>query len=282
VIAALAFYIFSFLLLGSAAMVIFARNTVHSVLYLILAFFNAAGVFILLQAEFIAMILVIVYVGAVAVLFLFVVMMLDLGPLKKPTFLLGKFINFTKSLVLIMSFIILYITLFLIVILGGNYIFNEYGIVIEEFEGRLSLLTFTGILVAFLIPRRIYRWLAKVITNLRQSISAIVVVGTLMLGELVLVVFTFKSIKFKENFITSPIPEASKIPNTKALGVVLYTDYLYLFQIAGLILLVAMIGAIILTYRHRPDVKRQDIATQLRRKAKNTIELKKISLKKGI
>ncbi|AIL13058.1 hypothetical protein IM40_05315 [Candidatus Paracaedimonas acanthamoebae] len=281
-IAVLTFYIFSFLLLGSATMVVFARNTVHSVLYLILSFFNAAGVFILLQAEFIAMILIIVYVGAVAVLFLFVVMMLDLNPIQKPIFFLKNFVSFTKSLALIMSFIVLYVILFLIIILGSNYIFNDYSMLTEGVGGRLSFLTFTGILVAFLIPRRIYQWLAKEIINFRQNISATVVVGTIMLTELILVVFAFKSIKFKENFITSPMPQTSKITNTKALGAVLYTDYLYLFQIAGLILLVAMIGAIVLTYRHRTNVKRQDIATQLKRTAKNTIELKKISLKKGI
>lgn len=281
-IAALTFYIFSLLLLGSAIMVVFARNTVHSVLYLILSFFNAAGVFILLQAEFIAMILVIVYVGAVAVLFLFVVMMLDLSPSQKPLFSFRNFLSFIKNLASIISFIVLYVLLFLMITLGSNYVLKDYGILMEELGERFALLTFTGVFVALLIPRRIYKRLSNVIVNLRQNVSAAVIIGTIMLTELILGVFSFKSIRFKENFITSPMPQPSKITNTKALGAVLYTDYLYLFQIAGLILLVAMIGAIVLTYRRRPDVKRQDIATQLKRTAKNTIELKKISLKKGL
>jgi NADH-quinone oxidoreductase subunit J len=282
VIASLAFYIFSFLLLGSAAMVIFARNTVHSVLYLILSFFNAAGVFILLQAEFIAMILVIVYVGAVAVLFLFVVMMLDLNPLQRSFFFLRNFANFTKNLFLVMSFIILYITLFLVVILGENYILNYYNIEVEGFWERLLLLIFTGVFVSFLIPYRVYRWLTKVVSDLRQNVSAAIMISAIMLIELVLIVTSFKSLIFKENFSTSPISSESKVTNTKALGAVLYTDYFYLLQIAGLILLVAMIGAIVLTYRRRPGIKRQDIATQLKRSTKNTIELRKISLRKGI
>lgn len=281
-IVALTFYIFSFLLLVAAAMVVFARNTVHSVLYLIFSFFNAAGIFILLQAEFIAMILIIVYVGAVAVLFLFVVMMLDINPFQKPLFFLRNFVNFTKSLASITGFIVLYVMLFLVIILGGNYFFDDYGDLTKIKWEHLSLLIFTGVLVAFLIPRRVYRWLAGVLVNLRQNVSASVVVGILMLTELILVVFTFKSIDSKNDFITSPLLQVSKITNTKALGAVLYTDYLYLFQVAGLILLVAMIGAIVLTYRYKHDIKRQDIATQLKRTAKNTIELKKVSLKKGI
>lgn len=263
-------------------MVVFARNAVHSVLYLILSFFSAAGIFILLQAEFIAMILVIVYVGAVAVLFLFVVMMIDINTTKKSKFLFKKFIKFTKSLFLILSFILLYISLFLILNIGIIYVFKSFDILIEEINGRFFLVVFTGILMALLMPRRIYKWLTSVIIDLRQNISAIFIVGTVMFMELILAAVSFKSIKFEENFISSPLPKMLKMNNTKALGNVLYTDYIYLFQIAGLILLVAMIGAIVLTHRRRSDFKRQDISAQLKRTAKDTIELKKISLRKGI
>lgn len=281
-IATLAFYIFSFFLLGSAIRVVFARNAVHSVLYLILSFFNAAGIFILLQAEFIAMILVIVYVGAVAVLFLFVVMMLDINTAQESKFFLKKFAKFTKSLFLIVSFIVLYVSLFLILSVGITYAFKSFNILIEEISGRLSLVIFTGIFATLLIPRRIYKWLTRVMIDLRQNISAVVIVGTVMFVELILAAFSFKSIKFEENFITSPLPKVLKVNNTKALGNILYTDYIYLFQVAGLILLVAMIGAIVLTHRRRSDLKRQNIATQLKRTSKETIELKKISLRKGI
>jgi NADH-quinone oxidoreductase subunit J len=179
---ALAFYLFSAILIASAFMVITARNPVHSVFFLILAFFNAAGLFVLLGAEFLAMILVIVYVGAVAVLFLFVVMMLD--------------VDFTE---------------------------------------------------------------------LKRGVQQFVVVGAgiglLLLFELAF----FVAVKWN---IGSALPSSRAHPipagisNTEAIGRILYTDYIYYFQIAGLVLLVAMIGAIVLTLRHRPGVRRQDIGKQ--------------------
>jgi NADH-quinone oxidoreductase subunit J len=181
---ALFFYLFAFITLGSALMVITARNPVHSVLWLILAFFNAAGLFVLMGAEFLAMILVVVYVGAVAVLFLFVVMMLD--------------VDFVE---------------------------------------------------------------------LRQGFMQNLPVGALIAGlfaiELVLVVgawkFTPEALDMRQAAAALP-PDAF---NTRALGRVLYTKHVYLFQGAGLVLLVAMIGAIVLTMRPpRPHVKRQDIMKQ--------------------
>ena len=185
-----AFYLFAAILVLSSLMVISARNPVHSVLFLILALFNAAGLFVLLGAEFVAMILVIVYVGAVAVLFLFVVMMLD--------------INFA--------------------------------------ELRKGALQFVPLGLSL---------------------------GAVILGELTML------------FISAPphVPNVaitSAVDNTKALGQVLYTSYVFPFQVSGLILLVAMIGAIVLTLRTRSGVLRQNVATQVNRQPSEVISLAKV------
>jgi NADH-quinone oxidoreductase subunit J len=187
-LAAAFFYLFAAMTVASGAMVIVARNPVHAVLFLILAFFNAAGLFVLLGAEFLAMILVVVYVGAVAVLFLFVVMMLD--------------VDFAA--------------------LRAGFIKNA-------------------------------------------PLGAIV--GLILLAELILVL----GVQIVQPTVlaapAAPIPTAgSGITNTEAIGRVLYTRYVYYFQGAGLILLVAMIGAIVLTLRHKEGVKRQSIAQQVARR----------------
>jgi len=196
------FYLFSFVAVLSALMVISIRNPVHSVLFLILSFVNASGLFVLLGAEFLAMILVVVYVGAVAVLFLFVVMMLD--------------INFVKLR-----------------------------------EGFLQYLPFGALL----------------------GIVLIIELGILFLTK-----------SFSENSLTNFVksPKINEIENTKLIGQVLYTDYFYLFQISGLILLVAMIGSITLTLRDRGQIKRQNISSQNFIDSSNAIEKKKINLGKGI
>ena len=196
------FYLFSFVAVLSALMVISIRNPVHSVLFLILSFVNASGLFVLLGAEFLAMILVVVYVGAVAVLFLFVVMMLD--------------INFVKLR-----------------------------------EGFLQYLPFGALL----------------------GIVLIIELGILFLTK-----------SFSENSLTKFVksPKINEIENTKLIGQVLYTDYFYLFQISGLILLVAMIGSITLTLRDRGQIKRQNISSQNFIDSSNAIEKKKINLGKGI
>jgi NADH-quinone oxidoreductase subunit J len=183
-IAALAFYAFAAVLIGSAVMVVTSRNPVHSVLFLILAFFNAAGLFLIAGAEFLAMILVIVYVGAVAVLFLFVVMMLD--------------IDFSR-------------------LREG---FQRYAPV-----GAL--------------------------------------IGLVLLVQLVMVMISWRVAPGAMALRLNETP--SDIPNAEALGRILYTDYIYLFQGCGLILLVAMIGAIVLTLRDKPNSKRQNIAAQIAR-----------------
>jgi NADH-quinone oxidoreductase subunit J len=194
-----AFYLFSAILLLSAVLVITARNPVHSVLFLVLAFFNAAGLFVLLGAEFIGMILVIVYVGAVAVLFLFVVMMLD--------------INFAD-------------------LRKGSMRFVSLGVLLG------------GVLLAELVV--LYSAWANGAPDRAINLAV-------------------------------PIPDAAQVENTKALGHLLYTQYVFAFQIAGLILLVAMVGAIVLTHRVRPGVRRQKIAEQTARKPGDVLEIQSVS-----
>ncbi|TKT79084.1 NADH-quinone oxidoreductase subunit J [Aquamicrobium sp. LC103] len=200
---AIFFYLFAFIAVGSAFMVISARNPVHSVLFLILTFFNAAALFLLTGAEFLAMILLVVYVGAVAVLFLFVVMMLD--------------VDFA-----------------------------------ELKHGALQY----------------------------APIGALV--GLILAAELIVVLGGYTFAPQLASDIAQPIPPIAERHNTAALGDILYTDYVFFFQIAGLILLVAMIGAIVLTLRHKPNVKRQDISAQVRRTPETAIEVKKVETGKGI
>lgn len=202
-IASLAFYLFAAITLLSAVMVITAKNPVHSVLFLILAFFNASGLFVLLGAEFIAMILVIVYVGAVAVLFLFVVMMLDVS-----------FADLRKGAMQYLP----------VGLLAG------------------------GILLAELIA--------------------------------VFVAWTFAE-KAAEN-IAFPTPDAAQVTNTQALGQILYTDYVFAFQVSGLVLLVAMIGAIVLTHRRRSGVRKQLVSEQQARTRDEAMEIQKVTPKTGI
>ncbi|HUL07346.1 MAG TPA: NADH-quinone oxidoreductase subunit J [Candidatus Acidoferrum sp.] len=201
IIQAIAFYLFAAVAVASGVMVIGARNPVHSVLFLILAFFNSAGLFVLLGAEFLAMILVVVYVGAVAVLFLFVVMMLD--------------INFVALR-----------------------------------EGFIRYL----------------------------PIGALI--GLILLAELVLVFGAWAVAPGAHQLAIAPV--RPDLTNAEALGRVLYTQYFYLFQTAGLILLVAMIGAIVLTLRQREGVRRQSIAAQVSRRRVDTIEVKDVPTGSGI
>ena len=188
---ALFFYLFAGVMLTSGLLVVVSRNPVHSVLFLILAFFNAAGMFVLIGAEFLAMLLVVVYVGAVAVLFLFVVMMLD--------------INF-----------------------------------------------------------------AEMRAGFQKYLPLGLVVGGILVFELV-------TVMYGDAFSNTSLPVKSDIANTTQLGGVLYTKYAFLFQIAGLILLVAMIGAISLTMRKRVGVRRQSIADQINRRPEDVMEIVTIS-----
>jgi NADH-quinone oxidoreductase subunit J len=199
IINAIFFYLFAGITVASAVMVITARNPVHSVLFLILAFVNAAGLFVLLGAEFLAMILIVVYVGAVAVLFLFVVMMLD----------------------------------------------------VDFAELRHGLLSYLPIGV---------------------------LIGGILLAELLLVV---------GGWVMAPAARqsaaiAANVSNTEALGLVLYTKYVYFFETAGIILLVAMIGAIVMTLQHKPNVRRQNIDQQVARGRASAIELVNVKPGQGL
>lgn len=202
-IAAAFFYLFAFIMLASAVMVVAARNPVHSVLFLILAFFNAAALFLLAGAEFLGLILLVVYVGAVAVLFLFVVMMLD--------------VDFA-----------------------------------ELKHGALKY----------------------------APIGALV--GIIVAVELIVVFVSMHLTPSVAEYVTQPMPDLAQRTNTEALGDILYTNYVFYFQLAGLVLLVAMIGAIVLTLRHKTGVKRQSIAVQVARRPEDAIEIKKVESGKGI
>ena len=197
------FYLFAFVAVAAAFMVIAARNPVHSVLYLILTFFNAAALFLLTGAEFLAMIMLVVYVGAVAVLFLFVVMMLD--------------VDFA-----------------------------------ELKSGALHY----------------------------APIGALV--GLVLAAELIIVAGGYVFTPELASVAAQPTPPVAERHNTAALGDILYTDYVYFFQVAGLILLVAMIGAIVLTLRHKEGVRRQSIPAQVARNPATAIEIRKVESDKGI
>ncbi len=201
IVATAFFYLFAALILVAAVMVVVARNPVHSVLFLIMAFFNAAGLFLLLGAEFLAMMMLIVYVGAVAVLFLFVVMMLD----------------------------------------------------VDYAELRAGFIRY--------LP-----------------VGALV--GLVLLVELVMVVLAWAF--SPKHSLATPMPAMDQVTNTEAIGRVLYTEYMFFFELAGLILLVAMVGAIVLTLRHKAGVKRQVVAEQIARTPATAIEVKQVKTGKGI
>ena len=201
ILPALFFYLFAGICVASAVMVIVSRNPVHSVLFLILAFVNASGLFILMGAEFLGMVLIFVYVGAVATMFLFVIMMLD--------------VDFT-----------------------------------ELREGFIEYLP-VGL-----------------------------VIGGIFLFELLLTVAVWTINPGIAKSITSAIP--ANVSNTEALGLVLYTKYIHYFQIAGTVLLVAMIGAIVLTLRHKASVKRQDINVQNARTPEMAMAVRKVASGQGL
>lgn len=219
------FYLFSVFAVASAVMVVVAKNPVHSVIFLIFAFFNAAGLFILLGAEFLAMVLVIVYVGAVAVLFLFVVMMLD--------------VDFTE--------------------LKSGFVKNApVGFVVG------------GIVLAELVLLFLAQDL-DVSTASEEVTSGSTVAAN---GDAAV---TAPLDNATASEATSDGAVATQLTNTEALGQILYTKYAFFFEMAGLVLLVAMIGAIVLTLRHKDGVRRQSISAQVARNPQDSIELVKVA-----
>ena len=201
--AGFAFYVFAVAVISAGVLTVTSRNPVHSVLWLILAFLSSAGLFVLLGAEFVAMLLVIVYVGAVAVLFLFVVMMLDVD-------------------------------------------------------------------------------FAELRAEMAKYLPVALLVGVVLLMELGLVIGTWTYSEHAEGLRAAVVPSVSEAHNTAALGRLLYDDYILLFQLAGLVLLVAMIGAIVLTLRHRTDIKRQDIVAQIYRDPSTAIQLRNVEPGQGL
>jgi NADH-quinone oxidoreductase subunit J len=202
-LAPIMFYLFSAIAIASGVMVVSARNPVHSVLFLILAFFNAAGLFVLMGAEFLAMILVIVYVGAVAVLFLFVVMMLDID-------------------------------------------------------------------------------FAQLRTGAMRYLPIGALIGFILLAELIFIFGSWVIAPSVSTVAAAPLPTAPGFSNTRAIGDLLYTRYVFAFQLSGMVLLVAMIGAIVLTLRHRVGTRRQVIAEQLGRQRTETVEVVKVPVGAGV
>ena len=202
-VAAFAFYLFAFSVLTGGLFTVISRNPVHSVLWLILAFLSSAGLFVLLGAEFVAMLLIIVYVGAVAVLFLFVVMMLDVD-------------------------------------------------------------------------------FAELKAEMAKYVPLALLIGVVLLMQLMIVLGSWTFAEEAEGLRLAIAPAPEELHNTAALGQLIYDDYIYLFQAAGLILLVAMIGAIVLTLRHRQDVKRQNVISQMHRDPALAMELKDVKPGQGL
>lgn len=282
--AEVAFYLFASVLVVSGVMVVFARNPVHSVLYLILSFFNAAGLFILLGAEFLAMLLVVVYVGAVAVLFLFVVMMLDIVPPKNGTtgtrwhrveHLARVFLRLTGALVLYLSFS------------GGMIQALGWGIQISGFSESMagikaSLYVFAGITSYAVMRYGFGISFFKVFQAFIKALPLASIPGFVILAELSYIIAHWESFGLKEMMILAPAPNPRQVTNTHALGKIIYTDYVFFLETAGLILLVAVIGAIVLTHRKREGVKRQDVRHQVARRKDDTLRLHDIPVGKGV
>ena len=229
IVAALFFYLFAGICVASAFMVIASRNPVHSVLYLILAFVNAAGLFVMMGAEFLAMILIVVYVGAVAVLFLFVVMMLD--------------VDFAQLR-----------------------------------QGERVILPDSSIALHFMLAEmlEVLQGLEVYPERMRKNLH----VGGIFLAELLLVVGGWAIGPGVPHAIVAPI--SATMPNTEAIGLVLYTKYVYFFEAAGMVLLVAMIGAIVLTLRHKERVRRQNIGRQVARMPETSIDIVKVRTGQGL
>lgn len=200
-IMALAFYLFAICAIAGGLFTVISRNPVHSVLWLILAFLSAAGLFVLLGAEFVAMLLVIVYVGAVAVLFLFVVMMLDVD-------------------------------------------------------------------------------FAKLKAEMAQYMPLALLIGVVLLMQFAIAFGAWESAAGAEAARAAPMPDG--VENTAALGLLIYDQYFLVFQLSGLILMVAMVGAIVLTLRHRADVKRQNVLQQMYRDPAKAMELRDVKPGQGL
>lgn len=287
---ALAFYLFAAVILGSAVMVITARNPVHSVFYLILAFFNAAGLFVLMHAEFLAMMLVVVYVGAIAVLFLFVVMMLEIRQPATGKPLTIKLRDLALSLFWFLTYILVVTLLVATAVTLTTLLIQQFTAQEIDFTHLNSVLAVIvlcsfvlGVGLAELFFTRVCQtsW-GKIFHAFYQTMPMGVLVLGLVLVEALAVTRIWLRSSVSEEVLMAPTPPDMVLSNTHALGQLIYTDYVYVFQSVGLVLLVAMIGAIVLTLRRRPDVKRQDVQAQIHRSPKEAVELKSVEFGQGM
>lgn len=302
----LIFYGFSFFLLISALAVVFCRNPVHSVLCLIFAFFNAAGLFVLQGAEFLAMLLVIVYVGAVAVLFLFVVMMLNISADdQRPLFVKSHFKRALETLSFFTTYGFTFTVIFLSLTLSpvvadlanqGKLIGGGFADVVHSIkhspwlifgDGKSSVYSFSISGISFLLARMGATQVTR--QNFLTIMSGFVdsLAFMLLLGITFVLYFTFVGWNWigsgiQGDLSDSPAPSTDLMSNTHALGQVIYGDYLFAFQGAGIILLIAMIGAITLTMRKREGVKRQNAFDQINRRVEETLVMKNPPVGKGV
>ena len=318
---AIFFYFFSFIAIFSAIMVTVSKNTVHSVFFLILDFISISFLFIMIGAEFLGMIMLIVYVGAVAILFLFVVMMLNVAQQKNEWF--SSEIRSTHIPIGLLVSLIIFSEL--IIVIGGwkykpnltdsislkinsnitnteslgNVIYTDYvhlfqlsGMILlvamigAEFLGMIMLIVYVGaVAILFLfvvmmlnVAQQKSEWFAS--RDKSTHIPIGLLVSLIIFFELIIVIGGWK---YKPGLVNSISIEINpNATNTELLGNLIYTDYIHLFQLSGMILLVAMVGAIVLTFRKRSGVKKQSYLSQISREKKDGVELVKPESNKGV
>lgn len=303
---ALIFYGFSFFLLLSAMAVVFLRNPVHSVLSLIFAFFNAAGLFVMQGAEFIAMLLVIVYVGAVAVLFLFVVMMLNINAQdQRPLFVKSHFMRALETLSSFITYGVSFTVVFMLLTLSpvaadlavkGKFFIGDF----QEFlsavkgstwlifgDGETSIYSFTISAISFFFARYFAGQMGgknflSIMSGFVDSLAFLLLLGVTFVIYFAFVGWHWAGSSMQTDLSMNPTPSTDLMSNTHALGQILYSDYLFAFQSAGVILLIAMVGAIALTLRKREGVKRQNAFDQINRRVEETIVMKSPPVGKGV
>lgn len=298
------FYVFATLLTGAAAAVIFSRNPVHSVLFLIFSFFNAAALFVLMGAEFLATLLVIVYVGAVAVLFLFVVMMMSISPEdQKSVFSKERTVSALETMGSFLSYIVVFGSVSLVLIsiapvadtvqTKGYFSLDNLQTILmasswSVFSNAAPLHIKAITLIVTLITARyttqmlLKKSITSIIKGFMDSLAFMVILGLGLMSILVAIANSWLTSPLSDDLLGSATPPHDLMPNTNALGSILYTDYLFAFQCCGILLLIAMIGAIVLTHRKREGVKKQDIVDQCMRDPKQTLKTHTMPLGKGV
>ena len=299
------FYVFSVLLIFSAVGIVSFNNAIYASLSLISTFIFSAGLFLLIEAEFISMILVIVYVGAVAIMFLFIIMMLDEQYQNRFNVVLNiknNIHSLFKILIYIFCFVLCFV--FMLGVLSIADLHQTYNLNIADldkkvfvnylstsawfkFSNNILLQQITVMLINIVVSRVFAQFCVREkLYNLigKPKIKSILL--SFMLVSLLIIFVSsggfFVPHSFHEELISFPLPSGVLISNTEIIGGALYTDYVLAFQICGLVLLVAIIGAIVLTLSSKKGIKKQDIMDQLLRSPKNTLKITKPKLRKGI